>query len=110
MPHGPSVYYDANTGYLVLGVLTDAAAPDTPITTATVTCEWIKTLGGVLLTGVGVTFPIAMPHTTGGNYRCVIPETLVVIPETMYEASVKAVNGTSIGNFYLRFPARRRVV
>lgn len=110
--HGPSVFYDDNTGYLILGdpdPLTDSANPTVPITTATVTCEWIKPIAGGANVA-GAAFPIAMPHILGGMYRCKVPDTLVVTPEETYEAFVKTVVGTDIGTFYLRFPARRRVV
>jgi hypothetical protein len=109
----PSVYYDDNTGYLVLDELRDSeAAVGTFINAgATVTLESIKTLGGVSLTGM--TFPTVMPYVTGtdGKYRVKVPDTLAGVPnETTVEANVKVVVGTDIANFHLRFPFRRRIV
>jgi hypothetical protein len=112
MPHGPSVFYDDNTGYLILDELHDSeAAAETYVNNATVTCESIKTLAGVLLTGQA--FPVAMPYVTSSNgkYRVKIADTLAgVVNETTVEALVKVVVGTDIANFRLRFPFRLRVV
>jgi hypothetical protein len=112
MPHGPSVFYDDNTGYLILDELHDSeAAPESYVNNATVTCEGIRTLAGTLLTGV--TFPLAMPYVTASNgkYRAKVSDTLAGVPnETTVEAQVKAVVATDIANFYLRFPVRKRIV
>jgi hypothetical protein len=112
MPHGPSVFYDDNTGYLILDELHDSeAAPETYVNNATVTCEGIRTLAGILLTGV--TFPLSMPYVTASNgkYRAKVSDALTGVPnETTVEAQVKAVVATDIANFYLRFPVRKRIV
>jgi len=115
MPHGPSVFYDDNTGYLILDELHDSqAAADVYVTNATVTCEAIRDLAGVLLTGAGITFPIAMAFVSGsttGMYRGKVADTLGGVPnETTVEAQIKVVVGTDIANFYHRFPIRKRVV
>jgi hypothetical protein len=109
--HGPSLVYDDNTGYLILGgtdPLEDSEAPGVPITTATVTLESITTLDGVAV--AGMSFPTAMPHVSGGKYRCKVPDTLNVTPGTVYEARVQVLAGSDVANLYLRFPAKKRVV
>jgi hypothetical protein len=117
MPHGPSVFYDDNTGYLILDELHDSANvdddgnPTAYVNNATVTCEGIRTLAGVMLTGM--TFPVAMPYVTSssGKYRVKVSDTLTGVPnETTVEAHVKVVVATDIANFRLRFPFKLRVV
>jgi hypothetical protein len=112
MSHGPSVFYDDNTGYLILDELHDSEAlEDVYINTATVTCESIKTLPGVLLTGAS--FPIAMPYVPAskGKYRGKVPDALAgAANEEQVEAHVREIVGVDIANILLLFPFRKRVV
>lgn len=109
--HGPSVFYDDNTGYLILDELRDSEVPSQFINSATVTCETI-TQDGVQLTGAGITYPIAMPYVAAsdGKYRCKVADTLNGVAGKVVEAHVKVVSGTDVANFRLRFPFKKRLV
>lgn len=93
MSHRFSLLFLATDSVIALEKLVDEAGA--PVTTAVVELTELKDAAGNNVAGIGL--PVAMPHTSGGNYQGALPAALAVTAGSIYKAKVRAVaNGLTL--------------
>jgi hypothetical protein len=94
--HASIVYFGQNSHVVELQDLRDVDG--VLQTTATVTLVTIVRYGTTIPVS-GLSFPYSMPHIGSGNYRVALPVTSGFLNGQRYEATIRAVAGSSAGEW-----------